>query len=288
VDGLDHVHVVWYDALPWDDNLYYKMFDGSLWGSTETLTSARYLYGASLAIDDADAVHVSWHDERYAPETEGAEIIYKMFDGNAWGSDTRITNASDDSYDASIATDDSGYVHLVWADRRDGNREIYYKYFDGRDWSADLRLTRASDASTRPSLAVGPDGALHVVWRESRDGNAEIYYKRRDPAWLAGVSTHDTNLRSDLDLDLRILPNPVHADASVLFQIPSEARAAVAIYDIRGRQVWEENLGRVTGGEHHIHWKGTDRNGRLLAPGIYLARITAGGRTATSRIVVLR
>jgi hypothetical protein len=127
-----------------------------------------------------------------------------------------------------------------------------------------------------------------VVWRESRDGNAEIYYKRRDPTALAGVSGRGEDLLSGLHPNLMILPNPVDAAAEIAFRLPSGAPATVAIYNISGRLVWEEDLGHVVKGEHSIRWEGTDRHGHLVAPGIYLAKITAGGRAASARIVVLR
>ena len=35
-------------------------------------------------------------------------------------------------------------------------------------------------------------------------------------------------------------------------------------------------------------WNGRDREGRIVPPGIYLARIEAGGLTKTARIALLR
>ena len=53
---------------------------------------------------------------------------------------------------SSNAVDDSGLVHLVWADARSGNDEIYYAPRKGASWGPYARLTKATREAVAASL----------------------------------------------------------------------------------------------------------------------------------------
>ncbi len=112
-----------------------------------------------------------------------------------WGADTRLTNATGNSKEPSVAVSGNN-VHVVWYDSRDGNEEIYYARSTdgGTTWGANVRLTtKASGNSDNPSIAVSGN-TIHVVWYDNRDGNPEIYYKRStDGGTTWGADTRLTN-----------------------------------------------------------------------------------------------
>jgi hypothetical protein len=141
-------------------------------------------------------VHVAWGDNR-----DGNYVIYykRSEDGGAdWGADTRLTNASGNSFRPCLAV--SGLViHVVWHDFRDGNWEIYYKHSTdgGVTWGADTRLTNDPADSFSASVSVS-GSVVHVTWVDNRDGNYEIYYKRStDGGTSWGTDTRLTNADGD-------------------------------------------------------------------------------------------
>lgn len=135
---------------------------------------------------NGDTIHVFFSDNRDGND----EIYYKRStdNGNTWGNDIRLTNASNLSWCPSAAVSGS-FVHLVWHDSRDGNEEIYYKRSTdaGLSWGTDIRLTNSTGYSGTPCLAIS-DSILHVVWEDKRDGNSEIYYKRSRDAGMSWES----------------------------------------------------------------------------------------------------
>ena len=123
-----------------------------------------------------NTVHTVWSDNRDG----NTEIYYKRSTdaGITWGTDTRLTNASDYSLRPSITV--SGVtVHVVWYDNRDGNTEIYYKRSTdaGSSWSADTRLTVNTDISQDPSLAVSGT-TVYVVWIDLRNAGFDLFLKK--------------------------------------------------------------------------------------------------------------
>ncbi len=99
-----------------------------------------------------------------------------------WQQDVRLTDhsgVSATSYNngRNIASN-SGHVHAVWHDDRDGNWEIYYKHSsdNGINWEADRRLTNFQEYSYYPSIA-NYGTKVYVVWEDNRDFSSEIYFK---------------------------------------------------------------------------------------------------------------
>jgi hypothetical protein len=150
---------------------------------------------------NGDVLHVVWWDFRDG----NWEIYYKRSTdgGTSWGADTRLTNASNDSWNPSVSV--SGQlVHVVWMDRRDGNYEIYYKRSTdgGVSWGADTRLTNNPAISGGPSVSVS-GAVVYVAWHDSRNGGNEIYYKRSTD----GGSSWETDTRLTNDPANSIWPS---------------------------------------------------------------------------------
>lgn len=86
-------------------------------------------------------------------------------------------------------------------------------------------------------------------------------------------------------LDLRVHPNP--ARGAVTFGLRSPAGARLEVFDLSGRRV--ADLGTVEGGvdRRAFTWRGETASGGRAAPGLYLARLTAGGAAVSRRVVLL-
>ena len=75
-------------------------------------------------------------------------------------------------------------------------------------------------------------------------------------------------------------PNPVHDEARLRLELPEPGRAHVALFDIAGRRLpggFDESL---SAGVHEVQLPTRD-----LPHGIYLAQLSAGGRSASVRLV---
>jgi hypothetical protein len=289
VDGFDHVHVVWFSGSQW---ICYKTFDGTNWSSAETVASTTNPYvpntGPNIAVDIRNMVHIVWHDRGLGDPYDN-EIYYRRFDGLIWSPVESLWAGDDYSYTSSLSVDDSGNVHIAWADRSSGFGDIYCKVCDGEAWGFAIRLTQSDAESKHPSLAVGPDGGLHMVWRDARDAgdeNSEIYYKSRDPLHLASVA--DGEPVGDSTGELRILPNPMERSAKIRFRLAAESDVQLALYDIAGRLVSRSDLGMLGPGAHSVGWNPCPRSGSSVTPGVYFLRLQAGEQRIVRKLVVVR
>ncbi|HEY6866506.1 MAG TPA: hypothetical protein VI792_04565, partial [Candidatus Eisenbacteria bacterium] len=80
-------------------------------------------------------------------------------------------------------------------------------------------------------------------------------------------------------------PTVIRGSGRFEFGRPLEAAGRITILDATGRRV---RTIEVASGEPAVAWRADDDAGRTLGPGLYFARFAGAGRTASTRVVVLR
>jgi len=86
-------------------------------------------------------------------------------------------------------------------------------------------------------------------------------------------------------------PNPFVCSTRIVYTIPTESNGlpvVLNIYDIAGRLVRTLVDGSQTAGGHNVSWDGTNYTGRRMEGGVYLYRLSVGGKTITRRAVLVR
>lgn len=82
--------------------------------------------------------------------------------------------------------------------------------------------------------------------------------------------------------------NPAGAGTVLRCALPRAGTMRLTIHDLAGRRVRHLADGAMGEGAHDVAWDGRDDAGARVAPGVYLARLEADGRSAAVRVVVLR
>ncbi len=116
------------------------------------------------------------------------------------------------------------------------------------------------------------------------------------------------------DLLSNLLPNPMNSSTSITVDIPKSyydpaggqeetSRAAtlhaaplvevltpldIGVFNIKGQRIATIYSNRLYGETRTFTWNGTDRYGRLVAPGVYFIRVAAGDKVASKKVVIIR
>lgn len=78
------------------------------------------------------------------------------------------------------------------------------------------------------------------------------------------------------------VPNPTRHGPVVAFSLPETGPAMLDMVDVTGRRVRSRDVGELGPGRHVVHLGGN------VPPGFYVIRLTYGGRTLTTRGMVIR
>jgi len=86
-----------------------------------------------------------------------------------------------------------------------------------------------------------------------------------------------------------VFPNPFNPATEIRFDLPRQARVTVKVYGLDGRLVRTIDGGVMAAGPAAtVHFDGRNDDGRLLASGVYLARLTAGRETAVLKMTLVK
>lgn len=181
-------------------------------------------------------------------------------------------------------------------------------------WSAGSILTVAGSQSIAVTGAgavpLGPGGVtlhgLNVTLSPTTPPNIDIPFTitrmlfnegAPDAQIGAGLirvrSVTDAPLGSPLALALHSpSPNPSRGGTMFLFALPGGGEAAspatLELVGVDGRRVRTLLSATLPPGEHRARWNGQDDGGRLVPPGLYLARLTTPSGQRTTKVMVTR
>jgi flagellar hook assembly protein FlgD len=86
-------------------------------------------------------------------------------------------------------------------------------------------------------------------------------------------------------LRLRVAPNPARGSCALTIERGDAEPVSLAIYDAGGRLVRRLDVAARASGIQVVRWDGRDSSGRAVPNGPYFARLRAGARETTERVV---
>ncbi len=131
---------------------------------------------------------------------------------------------------------------------------------------------------------VDGDGCVDLVV----GGNAANTIKWWRNDCLAGVGGADDDAPEMNKARLfRNRPNPFGPATVLSFEVESASHARLAVYDAMGRHV-RTLFDGIAAGPCSVEWDGRDARGEAVSAGVYFARITVDGFSATRSMTLLR
>ncbi len=111
----------------------------------------------------------------------GGDQLLLLVNWRGWSSPFVLTERGLDLWRPTLAMDDSGVLHIVWSQNKDGNWDLYHRTIAiGKDWKLGPieRLTEDPGADINAQAIAASDGSVWVVWQGWRDGDFQIFARR--------------------------------------------------------------------------------------------------------------
>lgn len=180
----------------------------------------------------------------------------------------------------------------VWADTESGIHHHKYLIIDEGRTDSDPVLITGSHNWSNAANTVNDENT--IVFHSQRIAN--LYMQEFRARYVAAGGTADFTVGVGEDPRARFTfaapaPNPATGGASTVFSlfVPSGldvgARMRLDLYSVTGRKVRTLVDSRAAPGPQAVTWDGKDDAGRLVAPGVYLARATVAGQHADRKVV---
>jgi hypothetical protein len=146
--------------------------------------------------------------------------------------------------------------------------------------AATLALGSAARRTAVEAAATADDDATLAALRAERlDAAAALAGALALEAWRAAGAPALGPARDGV----RVTPNPARAAAVLGFVLPAGGAARLELFDVSGRRVLARELGARPAGPQQVGLGRSELG--ALAPGVYLARVAAGGHTVSGRLV---
>lgn len=208
IDSDDNIHVAWADAGDFlgsgageNDVFYkYKLASSGTWSVTELASSQSYQSSRDVyvKVDSSGYVHVAYRDSSdiYMEAGGDYDILYNVRDPltGSWSPIHVVSSEStSNSWNPSIAVDETGQVHMVWYDPTDydsagTDEDIFYKKFVGPPQAPLLFPIIPNPRSI---------GTINLDWSDvACCDNYYLYREDTHITSLAGLSAHNVTTES--------------------------------------------------------------------------------------------
>ncbi len=186
---------------------------------------------------------------------------------------------------SSIVPDGNGGMFIGWVYTVDNHPHGQHLLNDGTvapGWLATGRLLSEA-AGTQAEVAATTDGAGGVIFAWTNGSDHRIYAQHLVASEAPPIPLAVPPPTASNALSIQAW-NPVTGPRwQCALDLPWRGAAHVSLFDPAGRLVSIEDLGATAAGHQVV-----SGDASLLHPGVYLARVEQGGRTATTKLVVAR
>jgi hypothetical protein len=122
-------------------------------------------------------------------------------------------------------------------------------------------------------------------WQGTAPRGADYTHYQFTATGASGAGDADARIARP---SLTLGSNPMLIGGGIRLALPAARTGSLAIYDIAGRQVRALASGTLAAGSTEYAWDGRNDAGRPVAPGLYFARLTAGGDVIVRKVILSR
>jgi hypothetical protein len=102
-----------------------------------------------------------------------------------------------------------------------------------------------------------------------------------------GVPDIPRSLPTDFSLGQNY-PNPFNSNTTIPFQLEHRSLVVIRVVNCQGQLVRALCNRQFSAGKHSIEWNGMDKNGNLVASGVYFCEMSTETQTASIKMVTLK
>jgi hypothetical protein len=189
VDGKGRVWVVWAQQAGANWDIYARAFDPAVnsWGALERLTSDPLPDTNPRLAARGGILALVWQGFR----GKNSNIFLRIFDGERWAPEIRVTNRAANDWEPAAAIDGKGAVWVTYDSYRNGNYDVYLARVSGAQADPEVAVAATPKLEVRATVAVDTADRVWVAWESGPQNwgkdQGYIIRKRQTGALLEGA-----------------------------------------------------------------------------------------------------
>ena len=247
------------------------------------------LYSQNNPIDVYNST--PFYDENGVQLNDG-DIIQMIYAGADQMINPPVTNSSSGNNGQPTGDDVVLSLHYIGENVPPNTGTFYFtataypNHTYGYPAAGDYIYVRVFNAQNLPSATHYGDGQLHLVTNLLGDS-----YDVQIPGGQTGnpLPVEHDRKTGDIPSGYKLwqnYPNPFNPSTTINYQLVQPGSVEIAIYNVLGEKIQTLVNEEQQSGAHAVVWDGEDREGRAVASGLYLYRLTAGEFVASRKRVL--
>ncbi len=318
-DGEVYVVWEWFGASSGTIRIDKSTDGGVTFGSDVDVASAPYIPGPgefpggisvfeypTAAVDRTEGprrghVYVSWAD--YTANDTDVWLSRSTDGGATWETPVRVNDDpignGRDQFFQWIVVDDSGWVNLVFFDRRNDPDNLLVDVYlaqsrDGGETFQNYRLTEPSfdpRINYNSGVRIGDylgidafDGRVVPIFTATHLGSQDVFVSVIDSLEvISSIAPEPDAHQPNMIALFQNYPNPFNPATIITYSLPSRQFVSLKIYNILGEEVASLVEKEKRAGYHRVQFHAND-----LPTGTYVYRLNVGGRTVAKKMLLMK
>jgi hypothetical protein len=218
------------------------------------------------------------------------QSVYSVNGGSSW-TNGFLTPSDTNCYCPDLAMNRGGGVGMTFIQAMPQSHRFSWWPYSGGYASTSVVSYRAVTTAYQPAVEYLGGTAYGVAYISPSSDLNRAYFDRSD--WTGVAEKPDLELKVGSLKLLPNAPNPFEQITTIRYQLTRPGKISLKVYNAAGQCVRDltpsmPSSPRGEGWVGSVIWDGRDDGGRMVASGIYLYRLEAGGEAAIGRMTVVR
>ena len=271
---LDHI-----TSIEAEDWYAYKVNDEWMGWGTEDPT---FVYGKGYIMEVDEDIVFSWEKVKSSKKFSTEKPEYFTFDDKPSYEmiDIESIEGGENIFEIGVFQDET----CVGASKVDGYPVHIMAYTDAVNRSDELSFVVYTGRSQVQHIKT-------VLKYNFETGEYErtVLHPRQDKFSLLKLQLDDLDIQEvNESVRLTNYPNPFLGETTISFSVPSDMKAGLSIYNLKGQKIKTISSGKMSRGDHQTAWDGTDQNNIPVSSGIYMYRLETPIKTISRKLILMR
>lgn len=153
---------------------------------------------------------------------------------------------------------------------------------------ANITETARNDYAAIGGVAIRQGGTSPAIPPKVHVGAIRVATEWSALLFTPPVGIEDeVRLPNDFELTQNY-PNPFNPSTTINYSLPESGNVDISVFNVLGQKITTLHSGYESAGQHRLVWNAKNESGSELSSGIYITRVSYGGKSKSIKMMLMR